>query len=30
MAGNAIVDVRNLLDPLAVRQLGMQYMGIGR
>jgi UDPglucose 6-dehydrogenase len=30
MAGNSIVDVRNLLDPLAVRQLGMQYMGIGR
>lgn len=30
MAGDAIVDVRNLLDPLAVRQLGMRYTGVGR
>jgi UDPglucose 6-dehydrogenase len=30
MSGDAIVDVRNLLDPLAVRQLGMRYTGIGR
>jgi UDPglucose 6-dehydrogenase len=30
MRGSAIVDARNLLDPAAVRQLGMSYTGIGR
>jgi UDPglucose 6-dehydrogenase len=30
MAGDAIVDLRNLLDPLTVRQLGMRYTGVGR
>ena len=30
MAGNTIVDARNLLDPLAVRQLGMTYTGVGQ
>ena len=29
MAGSTIVDVRNLLDPIAVRQLGMSYVGVG-
>jgi UDPglucose 6-dehydrogenase len=30
MAGDAIVDLRNLLDPLAVRRLGLTYTGVGR
>jgi UDPglucose 6-dehydrogenase len=30
MSGDAIVDVRNVLDPLAVRQLGLRYTGVGR
>jgi UDPglucose 6-dehydrogenase len=30
MAGDAIVDLRNLLDPLAVQRLGMRYTGVGR
>ncbi len=30
MAGDVIVDARNLLDPIAVTQLGMTYVGIGR
>ena len=30
MAGTAIVDARNLLDPDAVRRLGMEYYGVGR
>jgi UDPglucose 6-dehydrogenase len=30
MAGDAIVDLRNLLDPLAVRRLGLSYTGVGR
>lgn len=29
MAGSTIVDARNLLDPVAVRQLGMSYVGVG-
>ena len=30
MRGSAIVDARNLLDPLTVEQLGMSYSGVGR
>ncbi len=30
MRGTAIVDARNLLDPDAVRRLGMSYTGVGR
>jgi len=30
MAGSAIVDARNLLDPVALRRLGFAYTGIGR
>ena len=30
MAGTVIVDARNLLDPDAVRRLGMEYYGVGR
>ena len=30
MVGNVIVDARNLLDPDAVRRLGMVYVGVGR
>jgi len=30
MRGDAIIDARNLLDPDAVRRLGMRYQGIGR
>ena len=30
MRGSAIVDGRNLLDPVAVRRLGLRYQGIGR
>jgi UDPglucose 6-dehydrogenase len=30
MAGSAIVDARNILDPAAVRRLGMEYYGVGR
>jgi UDPglucose 6-dehydrogenase len=30
MVGSVIVDARNLLDPAAVRHLGMQYHGVGR
>jgi UDPglucose 6-dehydrogenase len=30
MAGDAIVDLRNLLDPLAVRRFGLTYTGVGR
>ena len=30
MRGSAIVDGRNLLDPVAVRRLGLSYQGIGR
>jgi UDPglucose 6-dehydrogenase len=30
MAGDAIVDLRNLLDSLAVRRLGLSYTGVGR
>jgi UDPglucose 6-dehydrogenase len=30
MRGTAIVDARNLLDPSAVRRLGLSYQGIGR
>jgi len=30
MRGSAVVDARNLLDPLTVEQLGMSYSGVGR
>ena len=30
MAGDAIVDSRNVLDPVAVRSAGLRYTGIGR
>jgi len=30
MRGDAIVDARNLLDPGAVRRLGLRYSGVGR
>lgn len=30
MKSPTIVDARNMLDPVAVRHLGMQYQGIGR
>ncbi|MDH3261079.1 MAG: UDP-glucose/GDP-mannose dehydrogenase family protein [Acidimicrobiia bacterium] len=30
MAGSVIVDARNILDPDAVRRLGMEYHGVGR
>jgi UDPglucose 6-dehydrogenase len=30
MRGSAVVDARNLLDPMAVEQLGMTYVGVGR
>lgn len=30
MAGSAIVDARNILDPEAVRRLGITYVGVGR
>lgn len=30
MSGNTIVDLRNVLDPAAVRELGIAYTGIGR
>ena len=30
MAGKAIVDTRNLLDPAAVRSTGLRYDGVGR
>jgi UDPglucose 6-dehydrogenase len=30
MAGRAIVDTRNLLDPVAVRAAGLTYDGVGR
>lgn len=30
MNGTAIVDARNVLDPDAVRRLGMEYFGMGR
>ncbi len=30
MRGSAIVDARNLLDPIAVRAAGLAYTGIGR
>jgi UDPglucose 6-dehydrogenase len=30
MRGSAVVDARNLLDPIAVQQLGMTYTGVGR
>lgn len=30
MRGNAVIDARNILDPLAVEQLGMTYRGVGR
>ncbi len=30
MAGASIVDARNILDPDAVRRLGMHYYGVGR
>ena len=30
MAGDAVVDARNLLDPAEVRRHGLHYQGIGR
>jgi UDPglucose 6-dehydrogenase len=30
MRGSVVVDARNLLDPIAVQQLGMTYVGVGR
>jgi UDPglucose 6-dehydrogenase len=30
MAGTVIVDARNILDPDAVRRLGIEYYGVGR
>lgn len=30
MAAPIIIDARNMLDPVAVRRLGMEYQGIGR
>ena len=30
MTGRVIVDARNILDPVAVRSLGMEYNGVGR
>ena len=30
MAGDVIIDLRNVLDPMVVRQLGMGYTGVGR
>jgi len=30
MSGNSVVDARNVLDPDAVRRLGLRYQGIGR
>ena len=30
MAGDAVVDTRNLLDPEAVRRAGLRYDGVGR
>ena len=30
MSGDSVVDARNLLDPDAVRRLGLRYQGIGR
>lgn len=30
MAGDLVVDARNLLDPAAVRRLGLRYKGVGR
>jgi UDPglucose 6-dehydrogenase len=30
MSGSVIVDARNILDPDAVRRLGMEYYGVGR
>jgi len=30
MAGNVLVDLRNIYDPVAMRQAGLLYHGIGR
>ena len=30
MRGSAVVDARNLLDPIAVRAVGLTYTGVGR
>lgn len=30
MAGDLVYDVRNLLDPAAVREAGLRYVGLGR
>jgi UDPglucose 6-dehydrogenase len=30
MRGSVVIDARNLLDPIAVQQLGMTYVGVGR
>jgi len=30
MAGSAIVDTRNMLEPAAARAVGLSYVGMGR
>ncbi|MDH5502887.1 MAG: UDP-glucose/GDP-mannose dehydrogenase family protein, partial [Acidimicrobiia bacterium] len=30
MRGSAVVDARNLLDPIAVKAVGLTYTGVGR
>ena len=30
LAGDAVVDARNLLDPAVVRSAGLRYWGVGR
>jgi UDPglucose 6-dehydrogenase len=30
MAGDVIVDLRNVWDPVAMRQVGFRYSSIGR
>jgi UDPglucose 6-dehydrogenase len=30
MAGDAVVDTRNLLDPRAILDVGLSWQGIGR
>ncbi|HVZ04424.1 UDP binding domain-containing protein, partial [Hyphomicrobium sp.] len=30
MAGNTIIDLRNVLDPTAVQAFGIGYSGVGR
>ncbi|MGH7102462.1 MAG: UDP-glucose 6-dehydrogenase, partial [Acetobacteraceae bacterium] len=30
MRGNKVIDLRNVFDPIAMRQAGLAYQGIGR